>query len=196
MLWLKLILFFAINTLFSYITFKNGNDFYQQRVSDKKTNPKVFDIAHKYFPDLTDNPYLLIVLNTIVVLSPFIVHYGMGYKILDEYIYYFLIIYFVRMIMMNVTILPKIKSCNIDFDLISLFNGHCYDKIFSGHFASIFLLVLIIYKNNIYTNIPVLSIFSIFNALLILLTRSHYTIDIIVASIVVMFVYFNVPYKG
>ena len=193
MLWLIIILFFVINTLFSYATFKNGDEFYNKRMQDRKVHPKVFDIGHKYLPDYTDNPYLLGILNSMIILAPFIIQYGLGYNILDDFIYYFLIIYLIRMIMINSTILPKQKTCNSEFNLMSIFNGHCYDKIFSGHFASAFLLVLIVYKKNIITNIPILAIYSTIIALLILVTRSHYTIDIVVALVVVMFVYFNVP---
>jgi len=189
------ILFIIINSYFSYLTHLNGTSFYDQRIKEKKIIPKVFDIGHKYLPNLTDNIHLLSIINFSAVLTPFIVHFLMGYDILPEFMYYFAIVYLIRIITINSTILPKQKMCMDEFNFKSMFNGHCYDKIFSGHFASIFLLVLMVYKKNIFTNIPFLGIYLIINALSILMTRSHYTIDIIIASIVVMFVYFNIPYK-
>jgi len=194
MLFFIIIILFIIISSFSYLTYINGHNFYENRIKNNKINPKVFDIGHKYLPNLTENNILLIILNTFVSLSPFIIHFIFGYPILPEFIYYSIIIYLIRMIMINITILPKEKKCYNHFDFFSLFNGHCYDKIFSGHFASIFLLILILYKNNIITNIPVLSLYAIFNAIFILLIRSHYTIDIIVALFVVILVYFNIPF--
>lgn len=193
MIILYLIIFYTINSLGQYLSYKNGKCFYEGRLKNNKTTPKVFDIGFKYLPDYTDNPYLLFILNFIIVIVPFYVHFILGYKILDEYFYYFIIIYLIRLVMINSTILPKMKQCVNDFNLFSTINGHCYDKIFSGHFSSIFLLVLILYNKKIFTNIPVLTGFSTFIALLILLTRSHYTIDIIVAIFVVSFVYYNIP---
>lgn len=193
MSWLIILLFYIVNTIFSYTTHKNGSDFYEERIKNNKTTPKVFDIGHKYLPDMSDSVLLSALLNGMVILGPIFVDLVLGYKITDEFIYYFIIIMFIRMIMMNVTILPKNKKCNGEFSFMSSLNGHCYDKIFSGHFASTFLLVLILYNNKIATNSLILGGLTISNALLILLLRSHYTIDILVSAIVVLFVYLNVP---
>jgi hypothetical protein len=193
MSWLIIFLFYVVNTIFSYATHKNGSDFYEDRIKNNKTTPKVFDIGHKYLPDMSDSVLLPALLNGMVVLGPIFVDLVLDYKITNEFIYYFIIIMFIRMIMMNVTILPKNKKCNQEFSFISSFNGHCYDKIFSGHFASTFLLVLILYNRKITTNPLILGGLATSNALLILLTRSHYTIDILVSAIVVLFVYLNVP---
>lgn len=193
MIILYLIIFYLLNSLGQYLTYKNGKCFYEERIQNNKTTPKVFDIGFKYLPDYTDDQCLLFILNSIIVIAPFFVHFILGHKILNEYFYYFIIIYLIRLVMINSTILPKMKRCVNEFNLFSTVNGHCYDKIFSGHFSSIFLLVLILYSKKIYTNVPVLTSFIMFIALLILLTRSHYTIDIIVAVFVVSFVYCNVP---
>jgi len=193
MLTIKFLIFLLINSLLTYTTFKNGLVFYENRKKLNKIHPKIFDISYKYLPDLTDNKFLSIILNIIVFTSPFIIEFIFGYKILDEYIYYFFIIYIIRSIFINVTILPKIKKCNNNFNFISFLNGQCYDKIFSGHFASFFLLILILYKNKIYTNIPVLSLSTFIIALFILLTRSHYSVDILTALFVVITIYYNFP---
>jgi hypothetical protein len=178
--------------ILSYLTHKNGSDFYTDRIKKNKINPKVFDLGYKYLPNYTDNIYLLIIIN-LMCCGFLLVHFGLGYDILNEYMYYFIIIMFIRLIMINVTILPKTKTCDNNFNLKHTINGHCYDKIFSGHFASFLLLLVILYNKNIYTNIPVLFLVGLFHAFLIILTRAHYTIDIIVAIFVVLFVYFNIP---
>jgi len=188
-----IIILFAIISLFSYLTHLNGNKFYENRIKNNKINPKVYDIGHKYLPNLSENNFLLTTINIFVVIPPLIIFLLYGNDIFYEFIYYFFIIYLIRMIMINLTILPKYKMCEDKFEIYNLFNGHCYDKIFSGHFASIFLLILIVYKHNIITNIPILIIYGLFNFISILLTRSHYTIDIIVAIIVVLVAYLNIP---
>jgi hypothetical protein len=193
---------YLIITIFSYLSYFNGYNFYQERVNNKKIYPKVFDIGHKFLPNYYGNLYLETILNSFVTLGPFITEFILGYKILDDYIYYLAIILIIRMVMINITILPPNKQCYNKnengedvhkFGIKEMFNGHCYDKIFSGHFSSVFLFVLILYSKNIFTNIPILTLYTIFNATLILLIRSHYTIDIVVAIVVTLLVYLNVP---
>jgi hypothetical protein len=71
-----------------------------------------------------------------------------------------------------------------------MFRGGCYDKIFSGHFGITFLMTLLLYDNG-YINQFVAILVNFLNAILILLTRSHYTIDIIVSIFVVIIIYQN-----
>lgn len=107
-------------------------------------------------------------------------------RIANEFLRKYLIIVLIRCISVNLTILPNAsKDCVKGFDLIK----GCYDKVFSGHFATLFLASLIYYKYSLITNIPVLAGMNLVNVFLILSSRSHYTIDIFVAFFVVMFIF-------
>jgi hypothetical protein len=86
------------------------------------------------------------------------------------------------------TILPKHRSCNIN-EQQYLFGG-CYDKIFSGHFAVILLITLLLKKYN-YISLPLLILINMIHFIMILVFRWHYTIDIVIALLITLFVYQN-----
>ncbi len=164
-----------------------GYSFYNNRIQKGKINPKVYDIGVKYTPNLSNYKSLEYLSHFFAYILPLL----FGIDVFREYLQYYIVITLLRYLLNILTILPKEKHCD---DKISIFNyifGHCYDKIFSGHFASLFLLSLILFDNKIITSIPLLTIFNVFNALLILSLRFHYTIDIIVAILVTIIVYQN-----
>jgi hypothetical protein len=92
------------------------------------------------------------------------------------------------MIIIHLTILPKDKKC--DIKNTSVYNGGCYDKVFSGHFSISFICLLVLYKNK-YIDIFTLTILSTILGFLIVVSRSHYTIDVVVAFMIVIIVYQN-----
>jgi hypothetical protein len=100
-----------------------------------------------------------------------------------EFIAKFTIIMFIRAFTIISTILPKHQVCSDTFDVRSYFLGGCYDKIFSGHTSFMLLLTLLYYREHIINEFSLIGINSI-NILLILATRSHYTVDILLAIFV------------
>jgi len=79
------------------------------------------------------------------------------------------------------------KSCEInEAGMI----GGCYDKIFSGHFSIVFLITLLLWKHKYISLIPLFFI-NLVNGILIIMTRAHYSIDVVVAIFVTLFVYQN-----
>lgn len=164
-----------------------GYSFYNNRIKQGKIIPKVYDIGIKYTPNLSSYKSLEYLSHFFAFVLPFL----FGVDVLKTYLQYYIVITLLRYIFNILTILPKEKQCDDKFSLSNYIFGHCYDKIFSGHFASSFLLSLILFDKKIITSIPLLSAFNIFNALLILSLRFHYTIDIIVAILVTIIVYQN-----
>jgi hypothetical protein len=98
-------------------------------------------------------------------------------------------IYFIRSILTLINILPKSSECNYN-PALAFINGGCYDKIFSGHTAFVYVLTLLLNKYKI-INFATLIILNILNVSIILLTRTHYTIDIIVSFLVSYTMYTN-----
>ena len=171
--------------LFFYRNVQNtGNNYY-----DKNCQKSVHDFFHELLPDWSDKEWIL---NFIVgaCILPFI------YLDTSTQVYYtgmILLILLIRDVTINLTILPKHKKCkNKDQDnWYNEINGGCYDKIFSGHFSVIYLLSLFYYSSGIITSIPLLVTMNILFAFLIIITRSHYTIDIVMAFFVCSFIFTN-----
>lgn len=102
------------------------------------------------------------------------------------------ILLFIRSITTLVTILPaQSKNCENRKSWMTYLNGHCIDKIFSGHTSLSLLVVLLYYKYSILPRrwIHLLFCIQIMAAYCLILTRSHYTVDVIVAYMITIFVY-------
>jgi hypothetical protein len=181
-----LLVLLIINIVIVYWVHKEGDAFYSNRISQKKIHPKIYDIGLKYLPDFSKIKFFEFLSHFIAFILPFC----FGKKVYIEFLSYAIPVILIRYIFISLTILPKEKTCdNKSFGPINFLIGHCYDKIFSGHFASGVLLSLILLKNGY--NPIYLGIFNILNALLIISLRFHYTIDIVVAALVVLLVYQN-----
>jgi len=166
---------------------KIGHSFYTLREKDQKTNQKIYDISHKYLPDLSHLHWVSDIY-TFSCLIPLVATGNIN--IIGEYISYFILIMIIRDITTLSTILPKHKSCDLDKrPAISTFVGGCYDKMFSGHTSSVFLASLVYYKHGIITSIPILVGMNLVNILFILLGRGHYTIDVLLAPFIVLALY-------
>lgn len=180
-------LYLASVKLVSY----QGKEFYSDRIE-----PKVYDISHKYLPKYMGDQKkykdcIFIILGVVLVV------FGKEkkFEIVEKIVGLFITIVLMRCITTSCTILPKTtRQCqdNQD-DLLTTFGigkGNCYDLIFSGHFALGFIITLVFFEYKL-ISILFLIFFNIINAGLILTTRSHYTIDIIVSFLATMFVYQN-----
>lgn len=181
--------------LSSYLSHINGKNFYKKRENDKKTNQKVFDIGHKYIPDLSNYEFYIgnnkIILHNILdilIIIPLIYILIYEKELRIYLIEYGLLIFLIRSIFILITILPKHKTCNDEnYSFYNLFFGHCYDKIFSGHYALTLLMTILLFKK--YPSILLYGIiYNIIISLLILSTRSHYTVDIFIAFIITIFI--------
>jgi hypothetical protein len=179
-------IYICIHAYFNAAVQKTGDDFYMDRIDKQKTTPKVYDVMHKVLPKNTGIHWLT---NYMLVLSllPLIFNFNsdLGYNFLGLLI----TVNIIRDISINLTILPKDIDCVPDKTIISHILGSCYDKIFSGHFSFVYILTLLYYSYGYFTSIPLLVSWNIINALIILVSRSHYTIDIVMAFFVCSFVF-------
>lgn len=100
---------------------------------------------------------------------------------------YLSVIIFLRSITTSVTILPSsVNGCKFDLNFLTFLNGHCIDKIFSGHTSITLLLVFLYNKYNIITSnlIYVLLFLQILVSISLILTKEHYTIDVILGYLI------------
>lgn len=185
--------YMLFHTFLSWKMENTGHTYYTQRVEQNKCRPKVYDIAHRYLPNFHKHVWIshCYVLSALV---PLLFHEFA----FQEFIEYAIVLFFIRDITTFVTILPKYKhdegpnqSNTFRSALASSTFSGVYGKIFSGHFTIVLLATLIYYKYKIVNDVNILFILNIINALLILITRHHYTIDLIVAMFVTSCVWTN-----
>lgn len=184
--------------------YTKGTTFYE---CDKKTEDgikcecdEIWDIIHSNFNEYseynyTKNWYM------IVFLLPLIYNIQrINNDFIKEFTLKFLVIVLLRSLTIMTTILPKNTNVQAQADengKLSLFNqtvgGACYDKMFSGHFAFGLLLTLLMFKYGILAtttlNIFVFVFINAIHLFILGVTRSHFTMDMVVSLYVTLFVY-------
>jgi len=188
-----MIAYIAILIIFilNYTSYKNGDWFYKLREKlDKK--PKVFDLAYAYLPKLDIHDYYLNSLNWFFAILPFIPFFisksESNFELFTEMMEYFIPVYLIRAFTTNLTILPPNEKCSIQkFTFNELIQGHCYDKLFSGHLALAMIAMYIFWKHKIISS-NYLAINVFLTILYMLLSRGHYSNDLIFSFFVVYFV--------
>ena len=153
---------------------------------DGKTD--IFDIAHKYLPDLHNYHWIVNIIAFVLIIYTFLHNSGVG--VFKDLLFALPIVFLIRALTIVSTVLPKHENCVVSDNIFVIFmnGGGCYDKIFSGHTSFVVLLTLSMYD---YGLINTLSfwITNITNCLLLLLTRAHYTVDIILGVVISYLVY-------
>jgi len=148
------------------------------------------DMSHYYY---TKNWYLLVYVAIIAwnwgrVTENFVI----------DLVLKFSIITILRSLTLNATVLPKGERCNIQkLDVFHrIIGGTCYDKMFSGHFAFGTLVTLLVFKHGVIQttseNILWAFIINLIHFWIIVVTRAHFTQDILVALYVTLFVHLGV----
>jgi len=171
----------SLITISNYWTHELGRNFYK---GDQKTQ-QVFDLVHSLTPDLHDFKEYNDTIAVATIISFFFIPTTI---VLSEILAKFLLIMALRSVTIVCTILPKHHNDEDGIDWLGYIRGHCYDKIFSGHTAFVMLTTLVYYREG-YINLAILLLINAANVTSILLTRSHYTVDVILAFFITYFVY-------
>lgn len=154
----------------------------------------IYDIVHANTIDYSRYNYTKNWFMMFFFLPMFINFDKVSKTFLYELVLKFCIIIIIRSITMSSTILPRQNGCEVKS--LGLFNmtigGTCYDKMFSGHFALGFLITLMLFKYGILekntNNIGLFGLINIVHAIILTITRSHYTMDVVVAFFITFFV--------
>jgi hypothetical protein len=184
-IWISLVGYILYNQIVARWIEKTGEKYYIERQQANKTNPKVYDIVHKHTVDLKEYQVWNHVF-TFALLTPLLAKLS----VMETFISYWIPLFLLRSVFNMVTILPKNKTCYVNENTRFAFVGGCYDKVFSGHFASVLLALILYTKQGWITNSTAIILGGL-NATGILLTRSHYTVDIVVAYLATMYMYQN-----
>lgn len=144
---------------------------------------QVFDLAHKYLPDLHDRQWIINIIPLLII--AFTYFQPKGLIVLQATFFMLLIVLTIRGLTIVSTVLPKHEECTVTGNSFwNIFKGGgCYDKIFSGHTAFVALISLNLMKFG-YLSGHMFWIANLLNAALILLTRGHYTVDVILGFII------------
>jgi hypothetical protein len=166
--------------LSSYVTDELGIWFYELQENENK----VFDLIHAFTPDFHEYEGIVNLI-PLLFLGTFLFTKG---NLIWEFAEKFLLLIFIRALTIFLTILPKHETCSKRFQWSNCLTGQCYDKIFSGHTCLTVLSALLLVRNQY---IPAwLGIgFTAIEILCILLTRSHYSIDVFFAMVITYLVY-------
>lgn len=154
-----------------------GMEFYNDRIAQQKTNPKVYDMAFEYLPDLSEDNTINFLADDVLV-GAMVVYALWSTRAFKEIIFKILAVLILRAISIRVTILPAQKNCRIE-EQTGITSG-CYDKLFSGHFATFLTASLVALKYKA-ISLPIVIVLNTLNAAVILLARRHYTNDVIMA---------------
>jgi hypothetical protein len=175
----------AVHVLSAWYTHRNAKAYYDSR-REKCEYPKVFDVGHRLIPDQSSNQLLQYFHDYVVTFSPTLLAYFNDFFM--EYGFLMLIVFAIRSAFIVSTILPKHKGCDdASFTWKNISFGHCYDKVFSGHFASLLLATVLMATKGM-LSVPVAVLVNAIAAYTILALRSHYTVDLLVAALVVALV--------
>jgi len=181
---LYLLFILTIINFSTYFTNWIGKNFYENEL---RVNT-IFDLFHHYTPDLHKYELFVNVIPFFLLICLFLC--GVGLDSIKEFAWKLLLIYILRSLTVITTILPKHEKCDYNVETFSLstFIGGCYDKVFSGHMAFTFLGSLIYYREKFISFSTFVGL-NLLEASLIILTRSHYTIDVILAVLITYLVY-------
>lgn len=167
------------------ITFIYGMQYFIQVYGEKhyeKEDGTIFDPVHENTPDFFRYGWITNVIPVILLLILFV-----GPKesdLITEFFYKFLFILSLRALIGFSTILPKHEECEIQYNIgFFLGSGGCYDKLFSGHTAIVTLISLLLMREGFMSN-WVFWITNIVNMIIIVLTRSHYTADVLLGFVI------------
>lgn len=174
----------AVIQFSTYFTNWFGKRYYEQELHFNQ----IFDLFHEYTPDFHEYELLVNVIPFFLLVCFAVC--GVNLSSLKEFAWKLLLIYILRALTIIITILPKHEKCMYDSKSVTMstFLGGCYDKVFSGHMALTFLGTLIYYREKL-ISFPMFVGLNIVEAMLIILTRSHYTIDVILAILITYLVY-------
>jgi hypothetical protein len=166
----------AVTTAGTAISFYTGKSHYGART------PELFDAAHAVLPDMRTNTALVFANAYLMPLVVFACAFRAGVQ--APYMRRTSVALIVRALLTTVTVLPS--ACDIEqLSFMDYIQGHCYDKIPSGHFIVAGTLLWMLYKRGTMRAADA-AIAAVAVALCILLVRAHYTIDIAVSALLIL----------
>lgn len=194
----------------SFVFYK-GTKFYKKKgktLSKKGSSLKselrtpIWDIIHSNFADYSVFNYSKDIYLIVFFLPVIFNLQNISIVYLYEFFWKFMILIFLRSFSIISTILPRNSKLKVKINKKTDFwtvlyhrtiGGGCYDKLFSGHASFGLLATLLLFKysfleSNIF-NISLFVLINLIHFMMIGVTRAHYTVDIVVAIYVTLWIY-------
>jgi membrane-associated phospholipid phosphatase len=151
---------------------------------DLDSQHTIFDFGHMALPRWRVRDHEIILLEALPLLSVFVKGVGPVMTAVPDIMLVFGWVLLLRILTSVATILPKDDECDADkFGLKQVISGFCFDKLFSGHTAFSVIVAMVLVKHGIWS--PNLAwIYPVWMGLYLLLTRGHYTSDVILGAII------------
>ncbi len=178
---LAIALFFhIISTMYTY---NKGETLEKMNINN------YFDIIHHNFKDYSQYHHLKNLL-TLFIFIPLIIYHS-PYKlngVFSDLLKILPIIIIVRSILTSATIFPSVRKEEIPKThyFLDYFIGDNHDRMFSGHVSFAILISYLLLKWNYTNSLNLLIIFNLIHAFIIVVTRSHYTIDVLNSAIITL----------
>lgn len=155
-----------------------------QRHYDRDGHTYIFDFGHRALPRWRVRDYEIMLLEAAPLLSVFVKGVGPVIEAVPDVMHVFGWILILRVLTSVSTILPRDDECDADrFGLKQIIGGFCYDKLFSGHTAFSVVIAMVMVKHGIWSG-NVAWMYPAWMAVYLLLTRAHYTSDILLGGII------------
>lgn len=149
---------------------------------DNKT--QIFDFGHMALPRWRVREHEIMLLESVPLLSVFVKGIGPVITAVPDVLLVFGWVLVLRVLTSVSTILPKDDECDADrFGLYQVVSGFCFDKLFSGHTAFSVIVAMVLVKHGIWSA-SVAWMYPVWMGMYLLLTRSHYTSDVILGAII------------
>lgn len=143
------------------ISYDEGKTHYQQY---EKQDMSINDAGHQLLPDWGAHhrakDMLLLVFLAPLGLAALLGDWKVVSAIVPAFIGHFLVLSLLRSITSIATVMPKSRQCQVPPKMSPYYYavGHCYDKMFSGHFSFGLLLTLLYFKYGLLSSSSPLSV--------------------------------------
>jgi hypothetical protein len=157
----------------NYVATRVGRDQFEAAGACRQP---VMDVGHALVPQI--NLPLALTIGITLFWVPFVAMSSARTAIVQRIGLRVMLLFALRAITNVVTILPKQEACEAKFKWYMLFNGACYDKVFSGHSALAVLVSLALVTYGVW---PAWAGWTYTSGmvLMLLVSRGHYTVDIV-----------------
>ena len=169
-----------VRTLLTAVVYLVAN-YHTYNIGIEQNAPSLKDILHELLPDLSHKPYVRDYALILALVPILLIPVKNVWPFVVEFWELFIVIGTLKAICIFFTFMPPSNQhCHQTRQV-----NHTYHQMLSGHNSFVFLLYLLYVKHGVCklswkTFLPVLAY-----SLLILATRAHYSVDIIVSYIVV-----------
>lgn len=170
----------VVRTILTILLYAMSNYHTYNTGVEQGCNKPLKDVLHDFLPDLSKQVYIRDLILPFMFI-PFL-------WIKDKW-------FFIEKLIEGFMILVTLKAITIFFTYCPPSNpdcqekkylNHCYHQMFSGHNALACILVLLYIKFNVPIPHYILWMSQIAYSILILMTRAHYSVDIIVSYIITL----------